>query len=254
MTKRAARKKNVQMLQLVADNHSAITQGPRRKTFSVHDMHDIEPLTDNQEKAFELFDVLPDSGVFLEGCPGTGKTFIAIYNALRLILDKNTPYKTLVIVRSTVPSRDMGFLKGTEEEKIAAYERPYHSIFDNIFKFKKSYENMKELGLVQFESTAFLRGTTFDDTIVLLDEAQNLLFDEGMTVASRIGTNSKFFICGDTHQSDFRKDQEKEGAEKFFKLIRSMPSMDSLRFGVADIVRSGFVRELIETQIRLGMY
>lgn len=254
MTKRAARKKDVHTLQLVAANHAAITQGPSRKSFSVHDMHIIEPLTDNQERAFEFFDAFPDSGVFLEGCPGTGKTFIAIYNALKLVLDKNTPYKRLVIIRSTVPSRDMGFLKGTEEEKIAAYERPYIALFDNIFKFKKSYENMKELGLVHFESTAFLRGNTLDDAIVLLDEAQNVLFEEGMTVASRIGTNSKFFVCGDTHQSDLKKNQEKEGAEQFFRVLRAMPSMDSLRFGVPDIVRSGFVRELIETQIKLGLY
>ncbi|HET8686827.1 MAG TPA: PhoH family protein [Methanosarcina sp.] len=254
MTKRATKRREADVLKLVATNQAAINEGPRKKTFSVHDMHPIEPLTDNQEAAFELFDIQPDCGIFLEGCPGTGKTFIALYNGLKLVLDKNTPYKKLVIIRSTVPTRDMGFLKGTEEEKIAAYERPYHSLFDHIFKYKKSYDNMKEAGLIEFESTAFLRGTTFDDCIVILDEAQNVSFNEGMTVASRIGTNSKFIMCGDTHQSDFKKDTDKSETEKFFKLIRSMPSVDSIKFHVDDIVRSGWCRELIETQIKLGFY
>lgn len=254
MTKRAARRQQFDSLKLVANNQAAMNEGPRRKTFSVQDMHAIEPLTDNQERAFELFDAIPDTGIFLEGCPGTGKTFIAIYNSLKLILDKNTPYKKIILLRSIVSSRDIGFLKGSAEEKAEIYENPYHGIFDNIFKYKKSYENMKEAGLVQFESTSFLRGSTFDDCIVILDEAQNVTFNEGITVASRLGTNSKFVVCGDTHQSDFRKENEKSEAYNFFRLIKSMPSVESVKFGVEDIVRSRWCKELIETQIRLGMY
>lgn len=253
MTRRAARKSETRKLQLVTANHEAITQGPRRKSFSVQDMHHIEPLTDNQERAFELFDTHPDCGIFLEGYPGTGKTFIAVYNALKLVLNKDTPFKKLVIIRSTVPSRDMGFLPGEEKEKFAPYERPYEALFDNIFKYKKSYENMKEAGLVQFESTAFLRGNTYDDAIVLLDECQNTSFAEACTVASRIGTNSKFVVCGDTNQSDFAKATERSDNYNFFRLIKAMPSVETIKFDIDDIVRSGFVRELIMTQIKLGL-
>jgi len=158
----------------------------------------------------------------------------------------------LIIVRSTVPTRDMGFLKGTEEEKFAPYERPYMALFDSIFKVKKSYENMKELGLVQFESTAFLRGNTFDDAIVLFDEFQNSTYEEFSTVASRIGTNSKFVVSGDTHQSDLQKACDLSGNQKFLKVMKAMGSNDCVRFAPEDIVRSGYVKDLILTQIKLG--
>lgn len=253
MTKRATSRKD-NRLQLVLNDSEAVRNGAqKRKTFSVLDMHNIKPLTDNQEKVFELFDAIPDTGLLLEGFPGTGKTFLAIYIALTHILSKNSPFKKLVIIRSTVPSRDMGFLKGTEEEKIAAYERPYVQLFDSIFKYKKAYENLKELGIVEFESTAFLRGTTFDDTIVILDEAQNCEFQEADTVATRIGTNSKFVVCGDMYQTDLKKVGEIDGAKKFFNLIRNMKSNDVVNFNnLDDIVRSGYTREVIMTKIRLG--
>lgn len=253
MTRRAARKKEVQTLQLVSANHDAMTNGPRRKTFSVHDMHPIEPLTDNQEKAFELFDD-SDSAVLLEGFPGTGKSFIAIYNALKLLLDKDTPFKQIIIVRNALSVHDIGHLPGDVKQKTEVYEAPYHGIFDNIFKYKKSYENMKEAGLVRFEVVSHMRGITLDSALVILEEAQNFSFHQGLTVATRIGTNSKLIVCGDTKQSDFKKDSEKSEAINFFKLIKSMPSTQSIKFGVDDIVRSNWTKELIETQIKLGMY
>ncbi|HET8689431.1 MAG TPA: PhoH family protein [Methanosarcina sp.] len=253
MTRRAARKKEVQTLQLVSANHDAMTNGPRRKTFSVQDMHHIEPLTDNQERAFELFDNQPDCGIFLEGYPGTGKTFIALYNSLKLVLDKNTPFKRLIIIRSTVPTRDLGFLPGEEDEKFAPYERPYQALFDNIFKYKKSYENMKEAGLVHFESTAFLRGNTYDDAVLFFDECQNSTFAEFSTVVSRVGTNSKLVISGDTNQSDFVKSSDKSDNYNFFRVLNAMPSIEKVKFGTEDIVRSGLCREMILTQIKLGL-
>lgn len=248
------RNEQAKVIQMAARNQEAINQGPSmRKKFTLHDMHEIEPLTDNQEKAMDLWTDQSDIGLMLEGCAGTGKTWLAIYLSMQAILDQDTPYKKLVIVRSTAQSRDIGFLKGTEEEKIQVFKKPYIGIFDELFKFKKSFENAEEIGLVEFECTSFLRGTTFNDCIVVFDEAQNALFGEAMTVASRMGRNSKLVISGDTKQSDLIKPADRESAEKFFILMRKMKSMHNVKFTVDDIVRSGFVKELIMTQIALGL-
>lgn len=253
MTRRAARRKETEGLKLVANNQAAMNEGPRRKTFSIQDMHKIEPLTDNQERAFELFDDSSDA-IVLEGFPGTGKTFIAIYNALKLVLDKDTPFKQIIIVRNALSVHDIGHLPGDVKQKSEVYEAPYHGIFDSIFKYKKSYENMKEAGLVRFEIVSHMRGITLDSALVILEEAQNFSFHQGLTVATRIGAHSKLIVCGDTKQSDFKKESEKSEAINFFKLIKSMPSTQSIKFGVDDIVRSNWTKELIETQIKLGMY
>lgn len=246
---------NQDFLRLVQNDVDTRNSGPqRKKTFSLMDMNPIEPKTDNQALAFEYIDALPDCGVLLEGVPGCGKTFLAIYLALRLVLDKNTPYKKLVIIRSTAQGREIGFLKGTEEEKVQVFKKPYIGIFDEIFKYKKSFENMEEAGLVEFDCTSFLRGTTFNDAVVIFDEFQNCTGPEALTVLQRLGAFSKIIIAGDTKQSDLQKAHEQKTNNDFLRIVKNMPSMDVISFQPEDIVRSGFVRELIETQIRLGLY
>lgn len=251
MTKRARQKSAVHQFKLISNDLEATINGAqRRKNFTIHDMYKFDPLTRAQQLAFEFIDSESDSGVVLSGCPGTGKTFIAVYRALQLVLSKETCFKKIVIVRSTAQSRDVGFLPGEKEEKVAPFEKPYEKIMDTIFKFKKSYENLKEAGIVEFESTSFLRGNTFDDTIVIFDEFQNTTYSEACTVASRLGDRSKLIISGDLFQSDLKKN-EKDEARKFLELMMNMPSNDVVEFGPEDIVRSGYVKELIKTQLKL---
>jgi len=213
-------------------------QSQKKKKLTVHDLYSINPLTEQQEEAFHAFhnhDV-----VSLLGSAGTGKTFLGCYMALKSIADGN--HKRLLLVRSAVPSREVGYLPGTLDEKEQVYERPYHAIFDQLIKYKSNnYTNMKEIGVVNFESTSYMRGETFDDTIVLFDEVQNASFQELDTVMTRCGENTKMIFVGDGRQADLKKN----GLEQFMTILRNMDCYGSVEFGVQDVVRSGIVKEYL---------
>lgn len=213
-------------------------QSQKKKKLTVHDLYSINPLTEQQEEAFHAFhnhDV-----VSLLGSAGTGKTFLGCYMALKSIADGN--HKRLLLVRSAVPSREVGYLPGTLDEKEQVYERPYHAIFDQLIKYKSNnYTNMKEIGVVNFESTSYMRGETFDDTIVLFDEVQNASFQELDTVMTRCGDNTKMIFVGDGRQADLKKN----GLEQFMTILRNMECYGSVEFGVQDVVRSGIVKDYL---------
>ena len=213
-------------------------QSQKKKKLTVHDLYSINPLTEQQEEAFHAFhnhDV-----VSLLGSAGTGKTFLGCYMALKSIADGN--HKRLLLVRSAVPSREVGYLPGTLDEKEQVYERPYHAIFDQLIKYKSNnYTNMKEIGVVNFESTSYMRGETFDDTIVLFDEVQNASFQELDTVMTRCGENTKMIFVGDGRQADLKKN----GLEQFMTILRNMECYGSVEFGVQDVVRSGIVKDYL---------
>ena len=225
--------------------HDSNSSPQSRKKFHVNDLIKIRPKTDNQQELYNLWQ--RDKSLFLYGYAGTGKTFLALYLALSQVLDPNSWYKKLLIVRSNVQSRDLGLLPGTVEEKIAEYEKPYRTICDQIFPWKKSYDNMKEVGIIQFEPTSFLRGHTFDNTIVIVDEAQNLSFQELDTIMTRLGENSKIVFCGDINQNDLiQKKHDQSGFRDFLKIIRQMAEyFDTLEFQIEDIVRSNLVKQYI---------
>lgn len=213
-------------------------QSQKKKKLTPHDIVSIQPLTTAQEDAFHAFynhDVLS-----LLGSAGTGKTFLACYLALKAVA--NGEYKRIRIIRSAVPTREVGYLPGTLEEKEQVYERPYYSIFDQILNYKSNnYEIMKEIGVAHFESTSFMRGETFDNTIVIFDEVQNASFQELDTVMTRCGENTKMVFVGDGRQADLKKN----GLEQFMTILRMMDSHGSVEFGVNDVVRSGIVKEYL---------
>jgi predicted ribonuclease YlaK len=216
-----------------------------QKKFSVHDMKSIRPMTRNQEQVFSLWN--DDYNMVLAGSAGTGKTLCSIYLALQEVLDlENTKYDKLIIIRSAVASRDVGFLPGTEDEKMEVYETPYMQIFDFLFKKKNQYKFMKEAGLVEFHSTSYLRGQTFDNSIIVLDEAASLNYHEISTVLTRVGTNTKVITIGDTKQNDLiYKKSDVSGFAKFLKVASMIPSMRQVTFTIDDVVRSGFVKEFL---------
>ena len=224
-------------------------QMKRKKPINADLMLTIEPLTENQEKLFKSYG--SEQNLVAYGCAGTGKTFITLYNALRDVLDERTPYEKIYIVRSLVATREIGFLPGDHEDKSSLYQIPYKNMVKYMFElpteadFEMLYGNLKTQGTISFWSTSFIRGTTLDNSIVIVDEFQNLNFHELDSIITRVGENSKIMFCGDATQSDLVKSNEKNGIVDFMKVLRLMPSIDIVEFGVDDIVRSGFVKEYI---------
>ena len=212
----------------------------------LEDMEEVEPVTANQRKAVEAYD--GGDSLVLAGSAGTGKTFIALSLALEDVLDKEVPYDKLVIVRSIVPTRDIGYLPGDEEEKKDAYTGPYRSICAELFQNADAWTKLKQAGTVQFMSTSFIRGMTISNAIVVLDEMQNLTFHELDSIITRVGDNCKFIMCGDYYQSDFTKETDKTGILKFLSIIEQLKNFTVVEFGWEDIVRSDFVRDYIMTK------
>jgi phosphate starvation-inducible PhoH-like protein len=211
----------------------------------------ISPLTENQKRTFDAYD--EGKHLVLHGVAGTGKSFVSLYLAYDDLLAKKTDYEKIVIIRSVVPSRDIGFLPGSIQEKIEVYEEPYKTITDNIFGRGDAYGVMKKKGQLEFLTTSFLRGTTLSNCIVIVDEFQNCNFGELDTIITRIGTNSKVIFCGDYRQSDLDRMKEKEGMQQFLSILERMDDFAFVDFTAHDIVRSGLVKQYILAKIDAGL-
>ena len=218
-------------------------------TVKLSDMYEIDAITANQEKTMQAFD--DGDHLVLSGSAGTGKTFLACYLGLEAVLEKM--YHNLVIVRSVVPVRDMGYLPGTAEEKKDAFAAPYKGIFSEIFGDVAAYNKLINSKIVQFESTSFIRGMTYDNSVIIVDEMQNLNFHELDSVITRVGNNCRIIFCGDYKQTDFKYDDEKVGITKFLNITDQLKNFTTVNFGWEDIVRSDFVRDYIMTKEMLGI-
>lgn len=209
----------------------------------------ISPLTLNQSSTFKAFE--QGKHLLLHGVAGTGKTYISLYLALNEVLNKSR-YKQIVIIRSVVPSRDMGFLPGTAKEKAKVYEDPYKMICDDLFSRGDGYEILKTKRLVDFNTTSFLRGVTFNDAIIIVDECQNMIGQELDTVMTRVGNNCRIVFCGDFRQTDLAKHEEKRGLLTFMNILDRMSCFEKIEFGKEDIVRSALVKSYIVSKLELG--
>ena len=209
-------------------------------------LRSLEPITKAQESVFEAFK--KNYHMVLSGAAGSGKTFLAMYLGLEQVLNKDTHYDKLVIVRSVVPTRDIGFLPGTEEEKKASYTLPYSAITAELFDDSGSYQKLVDQGALHFLTTSFIRGTTIRNAIIVVDEMQNLNFHELDSVITRVGENCRFIMCGDYYQSDFEKKNDRDGIIKFLDILDNMKMFKHIEFTWSDIVRSDLVREYIVTK------
>jgi phosphate starvation-inducible protein PhoH len=203
----------------------------------------ISPKTDNQESIFKEF--VNGKNLLIHGLPGTGKSFLSLYLSLNEI-EKFRDYHNIMIIRSVVPSRDMGFLPGSIKEKSKVYEAPYAGICAELYGRGDAYEILKQKGIITFETSSFLRGITIDNTIVIVDECQNMTYHELCTIVTRLGKNSKVIFCGDYRQTDLKYDDERSGIFHFMKIIAGMKRyFSTVEMQVDDIVRSGLVKEFI---------
>lgn len=209
----------------------------------------ITPLTANQSKAFESFD--DNKNLLLHGIAGTGKTFISMYLALKEVMNPLSTYNKVIIVRSVVPTRDMGFLPGNHKDKAKVYEAPYYIIASELFGRGDAYEILKQKMMVEFISTSFIRGTTLNDAIVVVDEIGNMTLHELDSVITRVGKNCRIIFSGDFRQSDLTREQEKNGLKDFMRILDKMKSFNYIEFDENDIVRSGLVKEYIIAKDRL---
>jgi len=217
----------------------------------IDDLRTIDPITESQKEAYNAW--REGDNIAMVGTAGTGKTFLAMYLALEEIMDKSTPFDSLRIIRSAVPTREVGFLPGTIDEKLDAFTGPYRAAAADLFEDDRAYEKLVHNKYIQFESTSYIRGVTFDNTIVLVDEMQNLNYHELDSVMTRIGHCSKIIFCGDYKQSDFKQMSDKQGINTFLEILEQLKHFSVVEFTWEDIVRSGLVRDYIMTKEWMGL-
>jgi phosphate starvation-inducible protein PhoH and related proteins len=209
-----------------------------------------EPITENQVKAYEAWD--DGDNLVLAGSAGTGKTFVAIYLALETILEKTNPQDNIVIFRSVVPTRDIGYLPGSLAEKMAPYEVAYQGIVKQLIGDNAGWNRLTSSKQIEFMSTSFIRGMTIDNAVIIVDEMQNLNFHELDSVITRVGENCRIIFSGDYNQSDFKDGYEKEGIQKFLRIVEHLKHFEIIQFNWHDIVRSDFLRDYIMAKEMLG--
>lgn len=222
-----------------------------KATVRFEDLFNYEPQTANQKKAYDSWD--DGDNLVLAGSAGTGKTFVALYLAMETVLERETPYNQCIIVRSVVPTRDMGYLPGTVEEKKEVFETPYKAICNELFGDNASYNKLINSHQLEFTTTSFIRGLTIDNAVIIVDEMQNLNFHELDSVITRVGNNCRIIFSGDYYQSDFKDASEREGIQRFLRVIEQLKNFSVITFGWEDIVRSDFLRDYIMTKEMLGM-
>ena len=246
------RRENMVENDAVTHSHQPITSNALK--IKLDNLKTFEALTTNQQKFFDAYK-RGDYFITLHGVAGTGKTFCAVYKALEEVLDKTNPFKKIIVVRSAVQGREVGHLPGDISEKMEIYQQPYRQICETLFGRKDSWDRLEEQGYIEFISTSFIRGMSFDDAIIIVDEMQNLTFEEIDTVMTRVGYRSKIIWCGDYRQTDLnKKKNDVSGILKFFDIANHMDAFTKIEFTVDDIVRSSLVREYIIAKLKYEDY
>lgn len=225
-------------------NNNDAKNSKRKLRYSIQDIKHWKPKTANQKKIVTEYHA--DQNICATGSVGTGKTFVAIALAMQDVLDGSQLVDKLMVIRSCVPTRDSGFIPGNMDEKCAPYEEPYEDIVNEIFEYHLAWDDLKTLGYIEFRPTTYLRGLTWNNAVILIDEPQNMNFSELMSVVTRAGINSKIIMCGDTNQVDLNPRKEESGYDDWLKIAETIKLFSIIDFVAADIVRCPLVKEIIE--------
>jgi len=238
--------------------NTLVTKSAKRKPAIGKDfLLDIDPMTENQRRFFDSYS--KGKHLVAHGTPGTGKTFIALYNAIKEIFDEFSEKDTIYIIRSLVQTRSIGFMPGRSDEKSGYFETPYRNMVKYMFKlsndadFDMLYDNLKNQKSIKFYNTSFLRGLTFDNCVIIVEEFSNLNFHELCSIITRVGENCRIVFAGDAAQSDLTNVTERMGTVDFMRILQIMPSFDIIEFGIDDIVRSGLVKEFLIAKETLNL-
>lgn len=238
-------------------NNLTVKTSRKKKAIGKEFLLDITPLTENQKKFFDSYN--EGRHLVAHGIPGTGKTFIALYNALKEIFDDVSEKETVYIVRSLVQTRQIGFMPGTESEKQGYFETPYRNMVKYMFQlpsevdFDMLYDNLKSQKTIKFYNTSFLRGLTFDNCVLIVDEFQNMSGHELDSLITRVGENCRIIFSGDGCQTDLTNITEKNGIHDFMQILQVMPSFSIVNFEIDDIVRSGLIKEYLLAKNQVGV-
>lgn len=205
----------------------------------------IEPKTDTQSDVFDSLD--ENQNLVLLGKAGCGKSFLAIYDGLKTIEEGKA--RKLVIVRAPVATHDIGHLPGDLAMKGSVYEEPYEAIVNELFKRGDAYGLLKKHDIIEFKLSAYIRGITIDNAVIVFDEIQNAKLGEAISVITRVGKGTKIHFCGDIAQTDLKKHERQ--IDKFLYILDNMREFDTHYFAIEDIVRSGLVKSFLTTQYKL---
>ena len=214
------------------------------------ELNTIYPMTENQQKVFDLYD--EGKNLVVYGSAGSGKSFLSLYLGMKEMLD-DAAFSKIIILRSAVATRDLGFLPGTEREKISVYEAPYRAMINELFGRADAYDIMKQKDIIEFESTSFLRGLTYANCLIFVDEMENMTFSELNTIFTRIGEGTKIIFAGDIRQCDLNERKESSGMKDFLRIMEELEEFGLVEFTMDDCVRSGLVKNYLMAKERLKL-
>ena len=199
----------------------------------------VKPLTDRQADLFEA-----SGDIVAHGSAGTGKTYCGMYIGLNDVLRKHH-YDSLVIVRSAVETRKIGFLPGTDKEKTEVYKTPYIEICTELFDDVNAFQKLEMSGKIRYITTSFIRGTNLRNSFILVDEYQNMTFHELDSVITRVHGDCRVAWCGDTYQADLGA---QSGVKEFNKILQKMDDTTFVDFTLEDVVRGPKVKNYLATK------
>jgi len=215
-------------------------------------LHTREDLKCKNKSQKDLVSVINEKEIIIAAGPaGVGKSYVTIARAIELLKNKANPFGKIIICTPAVEAEEkLGFLPGDMREKMDPYLASSMDIFDKLIG-KSNRLKLEELGYLEVQALAYIRGKSIDNTILILEEAQNMSPSQMKTLLTRIGENSKFIISGDLDQSDRYKNISQSGLYDAIKKHINIPEIGIIEFSNDDIVRNPVISKILANYKRV---